>query len=199
MKLFTMVALACAATLSFAQAPAPAKKKEIDPKLRECMTVNGKQHQALMNQHAAASKAGRIGPKEEAAFKGMEERMRKMRADLAKDGFTLEDCHKMGQQIAMEQRTLNNMAMTKGDEKMSPVQQCMVHNRDMAKGISAAYQKAQAAKKIEPAEQKAFQEMGQRMGNMQKALAKDGMSLQECQQIAKQMAADRAAVEKMAK
>src|SRR3954467_1964075 len=122
-KIVMTLLLASAASIAVAQ-PVPAKPpmKKMDPAVMQCQQENAKQHAALLNQHAGASKAGRIGPNEEKAFRGMEQRLHQMQVALHKDGLTLPECQAIARQIGTERNALNSMAMTKGDEKMSPLQ-----------------------------------------------------------------------------
>ena len=60
------------------------------------------------------------------------------------------------------------------------------------------YQKARAAGNITPAEAQAFAAMEGRLKTLSQNLNKGGLTLTECQQLAKAIATERATVQRMA-
>ena len=101
--------------VALAQAPAASAKKEMkkaDPEVHKCREHNGKEHAAVMKMHADAKKAGNISKGEEKVFHGMEQRLHKHRAALAKGGLTLQECHALGKEIAHEKAAVARMAAT---------------------------------------------------------------------------------------
>jgi hypothetical protein len=105
-------ALALAASVCWAQAPATKPAPKGDPKVAECRAHNQAEHKSLMEMHAKAIKDHMISKSEEGKFRQMEGRLLRHRAALAKGGLTLQECETLGKEIAHEKTELAKMAAT---------------------------------------------------------------------------------------
>src|SRR3954470_19972935 len=106
-------ALALSGSMTWAQTPAaPKPPMKMDPAVGQCVQANQKEHAAIMQMHASATKARRLDPAEQQAFGKMEAGLRQHQAALAKDGLTLAECQQISKHLAAEKATLAKMAST---------------------------------------------------------------------------------------
>src|SRR3954469_3840369 len=83
----------------------------------------------------------------------------------------------------------------KGDPK---VHECRMQNQKEHQAVMQMHAQGLKEHKISAGEEKAYRAMEGRLHQHQAALAKDGLTLAECQQLGKQIASEKAAVTRMA-
>jgi hypothetical protein len=79
-----------------------------------------------------------------------------------------------------------------------PLAQCMAANQRAHAEVHQMYQNAKKAGKIDPKEAQAFAAMEKRLHDLGQQLARGGWTLAECQQFSRAIAAERAALQRMA-
>ena len=142
--------------------------------------------------YSAASRSGRIDPAEAQQFQAMEGRLRKFRADLARDGLSLRDCERIGMAIARERDEVARMS--RSDPGLG---RCVADARRSHQDLLALYENARRSGRIDPREAQQFNAMEARLANMRNELARDGLSMPDCQRISAALGRERAEVERM--
>jgi fructose-specific component phosphotransferase system IIB-like protein len=187
--------------------PANTPPKVVDPKVAECRAANLKTDKEIDATYSKAKAEGKIVPAEAARFRAMEERIARHRAALARDGFTLADCQAMAKDYEVEKAAVMKMATSNptpppaaaAPKPVDPkLAECRAANVKTDKEIDAMYNKAKAAGKITPAEAGRFKAMEEKIARHRLALARDGFTLADCESMAKDYAAEKAAVMKIA-
>jgi hypothetical protein len=112
-KTIMAVVLACCMSAAWAQAPAPAKKeakKAEDPKVAECLSSNRKTDMEITRIYNAAKKDGKISASEQKKYMDRERKYRAHFAAAKKGGVSLEECQKLGKELANEKQLVEHMA-----------------------------------------------------------------------------------------
>ena len=78
------------------------------------------------------------------------------------------------------------------------IAQCRAANQKAHAEVVQMFQKARAAGQIDPREAQAFQAAERRLSTDAQMLSRGGLTLAECQQIGKEIASERANVQRMA-
>ncbi|WP_143086062.1 hypothetical protein [Formivibrio citricus] len=164
--------------------------------VRQCREDNRRVHGEIMQQFQQARAAGRIDPSEQQQFNAMEARLHNHRNMLARDGLTLAECQHIGRELANERAHVQRMAASPAHDPR--VRQCRQDNQRAHGEVWQLFQQARAAGRISPAEQQQFSAMEARLNNHRNMLARDGLTLAECQHISREIANERAAVQRMA-
>lgn len=173
----------------YAPAPNPAYEE-----IRRCRADNQRAHAEVLDSYERARAAGRINPAEAQQFNAIDGRLRNLRAQLARDGLTLQECQYLGGEIAQARRDVARMATS--DPALA---RCMADNRWAHQDLLNMYDNARRAGQIHPGEAQRFNAMEARLQNFKNDLARDGISLQDCQRIGGAIAADRNEVIRMSR
>lgn len=163
-----------------------------DPALARCIADNQLAHQDTVNIYENARRAGRINPAEAQRFNAMDARLQNLRAELSRDGFSLQECLSIGAAIHSERNEV--IRMSRYDLATA---RCIADNRRAHYDVYAVYTNAQRAGRIRPDEARRFQAMENRLNGFQGDLKRDGLTLAECQAISRAIANERAVVEQM--
>ena len=164
-----------------------------NPALARCMADNRRAHAEVLGNYENARRSGRINPREAQRFNAIEGRLRNIHNDLARDGFSLQDCERMAGAIAYERDEVARMS-----RYVSPLTQCVADNRRAHDGVYVVYNGAQRAGRIGPREAQQFALIDRRLRAFQEAVKRDGMTLDECLRVGRAIAQERLAVERMA-
>ena len=160
--------------------------------IRRCRAENQRAHAEVWDIYERARQAGRISPAEAQQFSAMDARLRNLRAQLARDGMTLQDCYYIDSQIAREREQVLRMA------RYDPVPgQCQADNRRAHQDVLALYDQARRSGRIVPSEAQRFNALEARLQNLRNDLARNGMTYQECQIIGRNIARERDEVIRM--
>jgi hypothetical protein len=171
-----------------------ARMTRSDPAVARCMADNRRAHQEVVGLYENAKRSGRINPSEAQRVNAIDARLQNLRADLGRDGISLQECQRIGGAIARERDEVTRMA------KHDPgVARCVADNRRAHEELYKVYNNALRAGRIEPSEAKRFQAIDKRLNGFQAEIKRDGLSLAECQRIGSAIARERALVEKMAR
>lgn len=163
-----------------------------DPALRQCMADNRRAHQDVVAQYQRAREAGRINPAEAQRFNAIEGRLSNLRAELARDGFSMQDCRSMSAAIARERDEVTRMA------RYDPgVARCQADNRRAHEEVYRVYNDGVRSGRISAGESQRFQAIEGRLKNLQTDLRRDGLTLSECQRMGGAIARERAIVDSM--
>jgi hypothetical protein len=160
----------------------------------QCRTANLKAHSEVVQLYQRARAAGRIDPREAQAFAAIDGRLRAHAQALNRGGLTLGECQQLTREIAAERATVQRMAATPDPR----VAQCRTANLKAHSEVVQLYQKARAAGRINPREAQAFAAIEGRLRAHEQALNIGGLTLAECQQLTREIAAERASVQRMA-
>jgi len=168
--------------------PAPAYGEDI----RRCRADNQRAHAEVVDSYERARQAGHINPAEAQQFNAMEGRLRNMRADLARDGLTLQDCQRIGGAIARERSEVARMS------RYDPaVARSQADNRRAHDEVYKVYNDGTRSGRINAGEAQRFKTMEERLRNYQAELKRDGLSLAECQRVGGAIARERVVVDDM--
>ncbi len=170
-------------------APPPNQAYE---QIRLCRADNQRAHAEVLNSYERARSAGRISPGEAQQFNAMDARLRNLRAQLARDGLTMQECQYISAEIA---RTRDEVArMSRSDPVVA---RCMADTRWAHQDVTSMYENARRSGQINPEEAQRFNAMEARLRNLQNDLGRDGISLQDCQRIGGAVARERDEVLRM--
>lgn len=174
--------------------PPPPPPREPFEELRRCRADNQRMHAETLDLYSAASRSGRIDPVEAQQFQAMEARLRNLRADLGRDGLSLHDCQRIGAAIAREREEVARMS-----RRDPGLGRCLSEARRDHQDAGALYEQARRAGRISPREAQQFNAMEARLANLRAELARDGLSMADCQRISAAVARERAEIERMAR
>jgi tellurite resistance protein len=161
--------------------------------IRQCRAQNQQAHSAALDAYLAASRAGRIDPGEAQQFNAMQERLRNLQMELARDGLSLQECQRIGGAIAMERAEVERM--TRSDPALA---RCLADTRRAHQEVLALYEDTRRFGRIDPGEAKRFNAGEARLQHLRTELGRDGLSVQECQRIGATIARERDEVIRMA-
>lgn len=169
-----------------------ARMTRSDPAVARCMADNRQAHQEVVGLYENAKRSGRINPSEAQRFNAIEARLQNLRADLGRDGISLQECQRIGGTITRERDEVARMA------KHDPgVARCVADNRRAHEELYKVYNNALRAGRIEASEAQRFQAIDKRLIGFQAEIKRDGLSLAECQRVGSAIARERALVEQM--
>jgi len=169
-----------------------ARMSRYDPALARCMADTRWAHQDVLDMYENARRAGQINPGEAQRFNAMEARLKMLRAELARDGTSLQDCQRIGGAVARERDEVIRMA------RYEPASaRCMADNRRAHWALYDVYNEGVRAGRIDGNEAQQFRQMDERLKKFQAAIRQDGVSLDECQRLARAIAQERAIVDRM--
>jgi hypothetical protein len=171
-----------------------ARMTRSDPAVARCMADNSRAHQEVVSLYENAKRSGRINPSEAKRFNAIDARLQNLRADLGRDGISLQECQRIGGTIARERNEVTRMA-----QHDPGVARCVADNRRAHEELYKVYNNALRAGRIEASEAQRFQAIDKRLNGFQAEIKRDGLSLAECQRIGGAIARERAVVEKMAR
>lgn len=167
-----------------------------DPYVRQCRQDNQRAHGEVWQQFQRARSAGHISPAEQQQFSAMEARLNNHRHMLARNGLTLAECQHLGREIARERAEVQRMAASPARDPR--VHQCREDNRRAHSEAVNVFYRARSAGQINPMEAQRFRAIEDRLNNHRNMLARDGLTLAECQHLSREIARERAEVENMA-
>lgn len=192
------------------QVPVPQREREIvvpapryeDPRLAQCRTANYRVHSEAMQIYYRAQAAGNISPLEAQQFAAAEQRLRQHASLLARDGMTLDECQFIGREIDNEHALVRRMAASRpgyapyrGDPALM---QCRTDAQRAHAETTQLYYRARASGAISPHEAQQFSAAEQRLSRHAQFLARDGLTLRECEFLQREIAGERMQVERMA-
>ena len=172
--------------------PLPPPPNTAFEEIRRCRSDNQRAHAEVLETYQAARRAGRISPGEAEQFNAMEARLRSAQMELARDGLSLQECQRIGGAIARERSEVARM--TRSDPALA---RCVADNRRAHQEVAGLYENAKRSGRISPSEAQHFNAMEARLGSARTELARDGLSLQECQRIGNGIARERDEVARM--
>jgi hypothetical protein len=194
------------------QVPPPQREREVvgvvpgpqyeDPRLAQCRAANYRAHSEAMQIYHRAQAAGNISPLEAQQFAAAEQRLRQHASLLARDGTTLNECQSIGRDIANEHALIGRMAASRpgyspyrGDPALM---QCRADAQRTHAETLQLYYRARASGAISPHEAQQFSAAEQRLTRHAQTLARDGLTLRECEFLQREIAGERVQVERMA-
>lgn len=160
--------------------------------MRRCRGENQRAHAELLDDYERARSAGRISPSEARQFNAMETRLRNLRGQLGRDGLTLQDCQLISNEIAGMRNEVTRMT-----RRNPALARCIADNRRAHAEVLGNYQNARGSGRINPREAQRFNAIDSRLRSVQNDLARDGLSLQDCERMAGAIAYERDEVARM--
>lgn len=173
--------------------PPPPPQHSGHDEIRRCRAQNLEVHARVHDIYEDARRSGRIDPREADQFRAMEARLRDYRAELARDGMSLNDCRRIGSAIATMLDDVVRMA--RSDPGLG---RCLADARRAHGEVHDIYDHARRAGRINPREAREFNAMEGRLADLKADLARDGISMRDCQRINGAIARVREEVEHMA-
>lgn len=173
------------------QAPPPAY---VYDDIRRCRDDNRRAHDEVVDSYERARRAGRINASEAQQFNAMEGRLRNVRTQLGRDGLTLNECQYIGGEIARMRDEVYRLA------RVDPaLARCTADNRRAHQEVWGLYENARQSGRINPREAQRFNTIEGRLQNLRNDLARDGLTLQDCQRLAGAIAYERDEVTRMSR
>jgi len=177
-------------------APVP-KPPAQDPRIAQCRTENLNSYSDLVELFEGARATGGLLPWAIPAFLAMESRINPISQPLNKDGQSLAECQGVTSKIAAERANL--LRMVQASAQNSTVAQCRRANLKAYSEVFQIYQDARAAGRMSaPFQAMAWVNISGHLNTMKTTLNKYGLPLTECQDITRQIAAERDKVKQMA-
>jgi hypothetical protein len=173
--------------------PPPPPQHSGHDEIMRCRTENQRTYGEVQDMYEAARRSGRISPREADHFNAMEARLRNYRAELARDGLSLHDCRRIGGAIAEMRSDVARMAQS--DPGLG---RCMADARRAHGEVYELYDNARRVGRINPREAREFNAMEGRLADLKSDLARDGISMRDCQRIHGAIARVREEVDRMA-
>lgn len=171
-------------------------------KVAECRNNNAKAHEEVTKMFADARKDRKIDSRELQQFDAAEKRIKTRQSRLSRDGLTLAECQQLGKEIAQEKATVAKMAASDRNKPSAQdepkIADCRKNNEKAQSEIMQMFTDARKGGTIDPNESRKFDEMDKKLKSRQSRMSRDGLTLAECQQLSKEIAAERATVKKMA-
>ena len=162
--------------------------------IRRCRADNQRAHADVIERYERARQAGRIDPAEAQQFNAMDARLRTLRIQLGRDGLTLQECQYISGEIA---RTRDEVArMARYDPLLA---RCIADNRQVHQDTVRIYESARQSGRIHPNEAQRFAGIQGWLQNFQRDLARDGLTLQDCQRMSGAIAQERDEVVRMSR
>jgi hypothetical protein len=172
--------------------PAPPPPDYTHEEIRRCRAENQRAHAEVWDIYERARQAGRIDPAEAQRFSAMDARLRSLRAQLGRDGISLQECYYIGSQIARDREEVLRMA------RFDPaLGRCLADNRRAHQDVYALYDNARRAGRIAPREAQRFNAMEARLQGLRNDLGRQGLTFRECQAIGSAIAREREEVIRM--
>jgi len=81
-----------------------------DPQLMQCIKDNRRDHEDVWQLFQRAKSAGRISPGEARQFQDMEVRLNAIKNNLSRNGLTMPECQRIGQEIDKERKIVKRMS-----------------------------------------------------------------------------------------
>ena len=160
--------------------------------IRRCRANNQRAHAEVSDNYQRARRAGRIDPREAQQFNAMDARLHNVRAQLARDGLSLQECEYISGEIARMRDEV--MRMSRYDPAVA---RCLADNRNAHQEVLGLYDNARRSGRIDPREAQRFNAIERHLHNLRNELARDGLTLQDCQRIAGAIAYERDEVTRM--
>ncbi len=174
--------------------PAPPPPNYVYEDIRRCRADNQRAHAEVLDSYERARQAGRINPSEAQQFSAMDARLRNVRGQLARDGLTLNECQYISGEIARMRDEVYRMA--RHDPALA---RCMADNRHAHQEVLGLYENARQSGRINPREAQRFNAIQGKLQNLRNELARDGLTLQDCQRMAGAIAYERDEVTRMSR
>ncbi len=168
-------------------------QRSVHDEMMRCRAENQQAHAEVLDIYTAAGRSGRISPSEGQQFNAMEARLRNYRADLSHDGLSLQDCQRIGAAIARERDEVARMA--RSDPGLG---RCMADARRAHEDVHELYDNARRSGRINAREAQQFDAIEARIANLKLELARDGLSMRDCQRIHSAIAREHEEVARMA-
>lgn len=162
--------------------------------IRRCRADNQRAHAEVLDSYERARQAGRINPAQAQQFSAMDARLRNVRGQLARDGLTLNECQYISGEIARMRDEVYRMA--RHDPALA---RCMADNRHAHQEVIGIYESARQSGRINPREAQRFNAIQGKLQNLRNELARDGLTLQDCQRMAGAIAYERDEVTRMSR
>ncbi len=167
-----------------------------DPQLMQCIKDNRRDHEEVWQLFKRANAAGRISPGEARQFQAMEGRLNAIKNGLSRDGLSVSECRRINGEIAAERANVQRM-MHRSPGPDPHLMHCLKDNRRDHEEVWQLFKRAKAAGRISPGEGRQFQAMEGRLNDIKQILSKDGLAIPECQRINREIAKERANVQRM--
>lgn len=181
-----------------------------DPALMQCRADVRRANAETTQLYHRARASGEISPHEARQFSDMEQRMTRHAQSAARDGLTLRECESLLREANHEHDQVERMASNRrGDESapvprkfahepQSPLAQCSANSQEARDKTRQLYARAHATGSITPMEQETFEKTEQRLDKMTQELQRGGLTLPECEALAREIAEQNQRVERMA-
>lgn len=195
-----------------------------DPALMQCRVDVQRTHADTTRLYHRAQASGEISPQEARQFSDMEQRLTRHAQAVARDGLLLRECEFLLRESNQERDQVERMASNRRGSDSAPappvrgsawqavqpapqtpphtapeaLTQCSASNQKIREETRQQYARAQTAGAITPREQEAFENAEQRLDKKSQELAQNGLTIPECEALAREVAEQRKLVERLA-
>ena len=181
-----------------------------DPALLQCRADVRRANAETTELYHRARAAGEISPQEARQFADMEQRLTRHAQSAARDGLSLRECEFLLREAMHEREQVERMASNRrgnesapvprkfAHEPQSPLAQCSANTQQARDETRQLYARAHATGSITPMERETFEKTEQRLDKMTQELQRGGLTLPECEALAREIAEQSQRVERMA-
>ncbi len=169
-----------------------ARMSRYDPAAVRCTAENRQAHHDTLVLYENARQAGRISPAEAQRFNAIQQRLRLLSGDVARDGLSLQDCQRIGASLAREREEVLRMSRTE-----SPIRRCMADNQRAHDAVYTTYNDAVRSGRINPRESQQFAAIDQRLRGLQNDIRREPVTMDDCLRLGSAIARERSVVDRM--
>lgn len=162
----------------------------------KCRADNQRAHSEVMQMFNQAKAQGNISPGDKKAFSDTESRLNNHAQMLKKSGLTLAECQKIGREIAAERTNVQQLAASPYQQQQ--IIRCRAENQRAYSEVVKMLNSAKSQRGLTRTDARAFSEMERRLDNYIQTMNRGAMKLSVCQQIGREIAGERAALQRMA-
>ncbi len=174
--------------------PAPAPAYYEQHEIQRCHADNRRAHAEVLDLYNRAQRAGRIDAAEAQYFTQLQIRLNNINAQLNRGGLNLQECQYISNVLASDRQEV--IRMSRRDPALA---RCQMDNQRAHQDAVNLYEDARRRGRINPAEQQHFNAMQGQLQNLRAALARDGLTLRDCQGIGNQIAQNREEIVRMSR
>ena len=166
--------------------------------LTECRAKNGATDREIDVMFASAKKDGLIDTAEQAEYKRLEANIKKHRAALSKNGYSLADCQLMAKDYATEKAAVEKMILAT-EKSSAALGACKGDFNKAHNEVLEMIAAADKAGKLNATEKSTLRARENKLARHKATYAKDGFSVAECNKLLAEITAEKALVDKLSR
>jgi hypothetical protein len=174
--------------------PPPPPPSAVYSSIQQCRADNRRAHVEVLDAYERARRAGRIDPAEAQRFAAMDTQLRNVAFQLERDGLNMAECQYISNELSRVRTEVYRMS--RSDPALA---RCLDDNRQAHQDTLAIYENARQSGRIPPNEAQRFNAVEGWLQNYRRDLARDGLTMQDCQRLSGAIAQQREEVLRMSR